>query len=76
MKLIVTEENLILETNEGSYTMKRTFEEEDWHIINEFVDLCLYRHDDDTYNAYMFLVEDGAVRTDLSYEVEVELANI
>lgn len=72
MKLIVTEENLILETNEGSYTMKRTFEEEEWHIINEFVDLCLYRHDDDTYNAYMFLVEDGAVRTDLSYEVEVE----
>ena len=72
MKLIVTEEDLILETNEGSYTMKRTFEEEEWHIINEFVDLCLYRHDDDTYNAYMFLVEDGAVRTDLSYEVEVE----
>ena len=72
MKLIVTEEDLILKTDEGSYTMKRNFEEEEWHIINEFVDLCLYRHDDNTYNAYMFLVEDGAVRTDLSYEVEVE----
>lgn len=71
MKLIVTEENLILDTNEGSYTMKRAFEEDEWHVINEFVDLNFYE-DEEGFHANLHLVNDRLTMTDLSFPIEVE----
>lgn len=71
MKLIVTEEDLILDTKEGTYTMKRAFEEDEWHVINEFVDLNFFE-DEEGFHANLYLVNDGMTMTDLSFPVEVE----
>ncbi len=71
MKLIVTEENLILDTNEGTYTMKRAFEEDEWHVINEFVDLNFFE-DEEGFHANLHLVNEGLTMTDLSFPIEVE----
>ena len=71
MKLIVTKEDLILDTNEGTYTMKRTFEEDEWHVINEFVDLNFFE-DGEGFHANLYLVNDGLTMTDTSFPIEVE----
>ena len=72
MKLIVTEEDLILDTNEGTYTMKRAFEEDEWHVINEFVDLNFIT-DDEGYSAHLYFVNDGMTMTDFAIPLEIEL---
>lgn len=73
MKLIVTEEDLILDTNEGTYTMKRAHEEDEWHSITEFVDLnFFYDAYDDKYHAAIYLVLEGQTQTDTGCEIEVE----
>ena len=71
MKLLVTKENLILDTNEGTYTMKRAFEEDEWHVINEFVDLNFFE-DEEGFHANLHLVYDGRTITETSFPVEVE----
>lgn len=71
MKLIVTEEDLILDTIQGTYTMKRAFEEDEWHVINEFVDLNFIK-DDEGYHANLYFVNDGMTMTDFSIPLEVE----
>jgi hypothetical protein len=75
MKLIVTEEDLILDTQEGTYTVKRTFEEDEWHVITEFVDLnFFYDADEDKYHAAIYLVIDGQTITHTEHKIEVEFA--
>jgi hypothetical protein len=75
MKLIVTEEDLILDTQEGTYTVKRTFEEDEWHVITEFVDLnFFYDADEDKYHAAIYLVLDGQTQTHTEHKIEVEFA--
>jgi hypothetical protein len=75
MKLIVTEEDLILDTNEGTYTIKRAHEEDEWHSINEFVDLnFFYDIDEDKYHAAIYLVLDGHTKSETGHEIEVEFA--
>lgn len=75
MKLIVTEEDLILDTNEGTYTMKRSHEEDEWHSITEFVDLnFFYDADEDKYHAAIYLVLDGQTITHTEHKIEVEFA--
>jgi hypothetical protein len=71
MKLIVTKEDLILDTNEGTYTMKRAHEEDEWHVINEFVDLNFFE-DEEGFHANLHLVNDGLTMTDTSLPIEVE----
>ena len=73
MKLIVTEEDLILDTKDGTYTMKRAFEEDEWHVINEFVDLNFYE-DFSGFHANLHLVDDGVIMTDLCLPLDVEFA--
>lgn len=75
MKLIVTEQELILDTQEGQYTMKRAHEDDEWHSINEFVDLNFYYDvDDDKYYAAIYFVLDGRTQADTGHEIEVEFA--
>lgn len=75
MKLIVTKEDLILDTNEGTYTMKRSHEEDEWHSVNEFVDLnFFYDADEDKYHAAIYLVLDGQTKSETGHEIEVEFA--
>ena len=73
MKLIVTEEDLILDTEQGTYTMKRAHEEDEWHAITEFVDLnFFYDADEDKYHAAIYLVLDGQTQTHTEHKIEVE----
>ena len=71
MKLIVTEEDLILDTIQGTYTMKRAFEEDEWHVINEFVDLNFIK-DDEGYHANLYFVNDGVTMTEFEIPLEIE----
>lgn len=73
MKLIVTEEDLILDTQEGQYTLKRAHEEDEWHVITEFVDLnFFYDADEDKYHAAIYLVIDGQTITHTEHKIDVE----
>jgi hypothetical protein len=75
MKLIVKEQELILDTQEGQYTMKRAHEEDEWHVINEFVDLnFFYDIDEDKSRAAIYLVLDGHTKSETGHEIEVEFA--
>lgn len=75
MKLIVTKEDLILDTEQGTYTIKRAHEEDEWHSITEFVDLnFFYDSYDDKYHAAIYLVLEGQTQTDTGCEIEVEYA--
>lgn len=73
MKLIVTKENLILDTNEGTYTMKRAFEEDEWHVINEFIDLNFFE-DEEGYHANLHFVNEGVIISECAIPLEVEFA--
>jgi hypothetical protein len=73
MKLIVTKEDLILDTEQGTYTMKRAHEEDEWHSITEFVDLnFFYDADEDKYHAAIYLVLDGQTQTHTEHKIEIE----
>jgi hypothetical protein len=75
MKLIVTEEDLILDTEQGTYTMKRAHEEDEWHAITEFVDLnFFYDVDEDKYHAAIYLVIEGQTLTHTEHKIDVEFA--
>jgi hypothetical protein len=75
MKLIVTEEDLILDTEQGTYTMKRAHEEDEWHSITEFVDLNFYYESyDDRYHAAIYLVLEGQTLTHTEHKIDVEFA--
>ena len=73
MKLIVTEENLILDTNGATYTMKRAFEEDEWHVINEFIDLNFFE-DEEGYHANLHFVNEGVIISECAIPLEVEFA--
>ena len=75
MKLIVTEEDLILDTQEGTYTVKRAYEDDEWHSITEFVDLnFFYDADEDKYHAAIYLVLDGQTLTHTEHKIDIEFA--
>jgi hypothetical protein len=73
MKLIVTKEDLILDSLKISWpiSMKRTFEEDEWHVINEFVNLNFFE-DEEGFHANLYLVNDGLTITDTSFPIEIE----
>jgi hypothetical protein len=51
--------------------MERTFEEDEWHVINEFVDLNFFE-DEEGFHANLYLVNDGLTMTDTSFPIEIE----
>ena len=73
MKLIVTEEDLILDTHGATYTMKRAFEEDEWHVINEFVDLNFYENFSG-FHANLHFVNEGVIISECKIPLDIEFA--